>query len=169
MKMTCNKNVATPSSMSNRSRGYAFEANRIVDALSGTTIKQPFVKIVAVLWLTILFLGKSAGATNGGSISGTVTDRSGAVIANANVIVRDVDRRMERSTSTNDAGFYAFTFLPVGRYEIAIRSPGFRPYVRTGLSPNRCPIATKTIDSLARTNSAFSACVGLSAAVSIRE
>ena len=133
MKITCNKRTPTQSSVSNSSRGYAFEANIIMDAYLGKTINDPLVRIVAVLLLAILLLGGPAGATNGGSISGTVTDRSGAVVVNANVIVCDVDRRVERSTTANDAGFYAFMFLAVGRYEIEIQSPGFRPYSRTGL------------------------------------
>lgn len=87
----------------------------------------------ALLWLVILLFAVPARAANDGSISGTVTDRTGAIVVNANVMVRDVDRKVQRSTRTNDTGFYAFTFLPMGQYEIAIQSPGFRPYTRTGL------------------------------------
>jgi hypothetical protein len=89
--------------------------------------------MVALALLAILLLGRPVRATNGGSVSGTVADRTGAVVVNAGVIVRDVERKVERSTTTNDAGFYAFTFLPVGRYEIVIQSPGFRDYSRAGL------------------------------------
>jgi hypothetical protein len=86
-----------------------------------------------VLALSLLLAAGAAEGTSGGSISGTVTDRSGAVIPNADVVVRDVDRSVERTAQTNDAGFYAFTFLPVGKYEIEIQSPGFRSYSRGGL------------------------------------
>jgi hypothetical protein len=55
------------------------------------------------------------------------------MVPNANVVVRDLDRKVERTVNTNDAGFYAFTFLPVGKYEIEIQCAGFRPYSRTGL------------------------------------
>ena len=132
MKVSCNKHLTTQPTRSN-SPGCLACKNINVEALSGRTINHRPTWIVVVLSLAVLFFSRSAGATNGGSISGTVTDRSGAVVANAIVIVRDVDRGVGRSTSTNDAGFYAFTFLPVGQYGVEIQSPGFRPYARTGL------------------------------------
>jgi hypothetical protein len=81
----------------------------------------------------LLLLGRSTKAATGGSISGTVSDRSGAAIANAKVVVRDLDRSAERTVDTNDAGFYAFTFLPVGKYAIEVHCEGFRPYAVTGV------------------------------------
>lgn len=81
----------------------------------------------------LLSLSRAAGATTGGSVSGTVRDQSGAVIANANVVVRDLERGVERTLETNEDGFYAFAFLPVGKYELEIHCEGFRPYSRTGL------------------------------------
>ena len=87
----------------------------------------------AAVLLSVSVFARIVGATTGGSVCGTMTDRSGAVIANANVTVRDVDRSVERTAATNEAGFYAFTFLPVGKYEIKIESSGFRLYRRAGL------------------------------------
>jgi len=55
------------------------------------------------------------------------------VIANAKVVVRDLERSVERALETNEDGFYAFAFLPVGRYELEIHCAGFRPYSRTRL------------------------------------
>ncbi len=69
----------------------------------------------------------------GGSISGMVTDPSGAVVPEAIVAVRNVETGIERSTVTNREGFYAFTTLPSGDYNIEINHPGFEPYQRTGL------------------------------------
>lgn len=85
-----------------------------------------------ILLAALLLAGATRAATSG-SISGTVTDRTGAVIAKAKVILRDTDKGTEQSLETNDAGFYAFTFLPVGTYSIEIRSDGFQPYSVTGL------------------------------------
>ena len=89
--------------------------------------------ILRILLLALFPLASTVGAATGGSISGTVSDRSGAVIANAKVVVRDLDKSIERTVDTNEAGFYAFTFLPVGKYAIEIQSEGFRPYSVTGL------------------------------------
>ncbi len=86
-----------------------------------------------ILATGLLLLSRPAGATTGGGVSGTVRDQSGSVIPNAKVVVRDLERNVERTLETNEDGFYAFTFLPVGRYELEIHAEGFRPYSRTGL------------------------------------
>ena len=90
-------------------------------------------RTVLILAMGLLVLSRVAGASTGGSVSGTVRDQSGAVIANAKVVVRDLDRSVERTLESDEDGFYAFAFLPVGKYELEIHSAGFRPYSRTGL------------------------------------
>ena len=68
-----------------------------------------------------------------GSISGTVTDQSGGVIPDTTVTALNLDTTVVQTTKTNANGFYNFTALPVGRYEIEITREGFKPYKRTGL------------------------------------
>jgi hypothetical protein len=68
-----------------------------------------------------------------GSISGTITDQTGAVIPDTTVNALNLDTTVQQTTRTNANGFYNFTALPVGRYEIEILREGFKPYKRTGL------------------------------------
>jgi hypothetical protein len=68
-----------------------------------------------------------------GSISGTVTDQTGAVIPDTTITALNLDTTVQQTTKTNANGFYNFTALPVGRYEIEILRDGFKPYKRTGL------------------------------------
>src|SRR3984893_2179762 len=68
-----------------------------------------------------------------GSISGTVTDQTGGVIPDTTVAALNLDTTVVQTTKTNANGFYNFTALPVGRYEIEILREGFNPYKRTGL------------------------------------
>src|SRR5271169_2547696 len=68
-----------------------------------------------------------------GSISGTITDQSGAVIPDTTITALNLDTTVQQTTKTNANGFYNFTALPVGRYEIEILREGFEPYKRTGL------------------------------------
>lgn len=72
-------------------------------------------------------------ADTGGNISGTVTDQTGAVVPDATITVLNLDTTVQQATKTNANGFYNFTALPVGRYEIEIVREGFKPYKRTGL------------------------------------
>src|ERR1700688_3951518 len=68
-----------------------------------------------------------------GRISGTVTDQTGAVIPDTTVTALNLDTTVQQATKTNANGFYNFTPLPVGRYEIEILRDGFKTYKRTGL------------------------------------
>ena len=78
--------------------------------------------------------GIPARAQVTGSISGTVTDSSGAGIPNATVTITELDTRQARSLSTDDRGNYRALALPVGRYEVKAEHAGFKTAVRTGIS-----------------------------------
>ena len=82
----------------------------------------------------ILFLATPAlWASITGSIAGTVSDTSGAVMPGASVVARNTETGIETSTETNAAGFYSFPALPAGHYEVRIRQAGFEEYRQTGL------------------------------------
>ena len=68
-----------------------------------------------------------------GSVSGTVKDSSNAVVRNALVTAIDLDTAVHYRVSTNQSGFYSFSDLPVGRYDILVEGPGFKSYRRIGL------------------------------------
>ena len=68
-----------------------------------------------------------------GTISGTVTDASGAAVPGAAVIVKNVDTGISRNTTTGPAGRYEAPNLPVGRYEVSATSTGFQTSVRAGI------------------------------------
>ena len=74
-----------------------------------------------------------ARADTVGSISGTITDQTGGVIPDTTVTALNLDTTVVQTTKTNANGFYNFTALPVGRYEIEILREGFEPYKLTGL------------------------------------
>ena len=65
-----------------------------------------------------------------GSITGLVTDESGAAIPNATVTVRDVDRNTSWVTTTTGAGLYEFPTIPVGKIEVKVEAAGFAKEVR---------------------------------------
>jgi outer membrane receptor protein involved in Fe transport len=63
--------------------------------------------------------------TTTGSISGTVTDTSGAVIRGAAVAVRNVDTGAVRSATSNDDGIFTIPLLTPGTYEVTAEAAGF--------------------------------------------
>jgi hypothetical protein len=81
----------------------------------------------SILGCGLLVLVFSAvGAAQSGSITGNVTDSSGAVVQGADVIARNVDSNTVRSTTTDAAGVYSMTDLVVGKYEITVKKESFR-------------------------------------------
>ena len=67
------------------------------------------------------------------TISGTVTDPTGAVVAGATVTATNVETGVALSQTTNAQGFYSFPELPVGKYTIDVQKAGFKAYRQTGL------------------------------------
>ncbi len=82
------------------------------------------------LFLLALTLSARAQVV-GGTISGTVTDPSGAVIPNAHVLVHDDDTGAQRSLTTNASGQYIASSIPVGAYTLSADAPNFAHYIRT--------------------------------------
>jgi hypothetical protein len=60
-----------------------------------------------------------------GTILGTVTDISGAAVANATVVVTDTDAGVSRTTTTNKAGEWQVLDLTAGTYRVEIKAAGF--------------------------------------------
>jgi hypothetical protein len=60
-----------------------------------------------------------------GSITGEVTDPSGAVVPHAHILVESIDTGVKTEATTNDAGVYSIRFLPIGHYRVAVDAPGF--------------------------------------------
>ena len=60
-----------------------------------------------------------------GTVQGVVADSKGAVIAGADVTVRNVETGQSRSVKTNADGYYVATFLPLGRYNVSAAASNF--------------------------------------------
>src|SRR5665213_869622 len=73
-------------------------------------------------------------AQNTGSICGTVTDPSGAVIPNATVQVTDPDKGISRTQKTGKTGEYTMNSLPVGVYMLTVTADGFQTYVADSIT-----------------------------------
>src|SRR5215210_3102993 len=82
------------------------------------------------------FAWSVAGQTVLGTLTGRVTDASGAAVTNANVVATNTGTQLPFRTKTNDAGNYVLQQLPVGDYELSIEATGFRRYVRRNISLN---------------------------------
>ncbi|MBZ5631670.1 MAG: TonB-dependent receptor [Acidobacteriia bacterium] len=68
-----------------------------------------------------------------GTITGTVSDPAGAVVASAPIQARNVETGALYEAAASTTGNYALLQLPVGNYELTVVVQGFKKYVRTGL------------------------------------
>ncbi len=73
----------------------------------------------------LLCLSSASGQTVTGSITGQVTDPSGAVVVNATVTAINMATGLKTVAQTNASGVYTLRFLPVGTYTLTIEAAGF--------------------------------------------
>jgi hypothetical protein len=71
--------------------------------------------MAASLWAQAIFA----------TLTGVVSDPSGALVANAKVTLRDAASGSTRDTVTDSSGYYTFASVPVGTYVLSISAPGF--------------------------------------------
>jgi Carboxypeptidase regulatory-like domain/TonB-dependent Receptor Plug Domain len=100
---------------------------------------------VFVLLSTAMLVGQ----TFRGTILGSVTDPSGAVVAGATVKVRNVATGLERTTATSADGSYTVSELPIGSYSVTVSLTGFQTAVTTNVevdvaTERRVDVAFKT-------------------------
>src|ERR1700735_3317960 len=68
-----------------------------------------------------------------GTITGTVTDPTGAVVPNANIQITNTDTSAEYKVGTTNTGNYTLANLPVGTYVLTVEAMGFKKFERPGL------------------------------------
>jgi outer membrane receptor protein involved in Fe transport len=93
------------------------------------------VRRILALAIGVFWCGSMAMAQlPTGTILGTVTDASGASVAGATIIAKDVDTGASRKETTGEDGTYRFSALPVGKYEIDVSHEGFSMATLTDLT-----------------------------------
>ena len=80
------------------------------------------------LLLCLLFAGVVLAQRDKASIAGQVLDVSQGVIPGAKIVVRHLTTGVDRSATSNTAGFYVVSALPAGPYSIAVTHEGFQAY-----------------------------------------
>ena len=94
---------------------------------------------VCVIWLVaVSVLGLvSAQRLNAqvlyGSVAGTITDQTGAVVPGAAITVVNNDTGLTRNTTSGSAGDYQIIDLPAGTYSLNVTAQGFKPVKTTGI------------------------------------
>jgi hypothetical protein len=84
-------------------------------------------------------------ATTTATLSGVVTDPSGAVVPGASAVLTSVEIGVSRTFTTDVLGRYAFNQLPAGTYRLSVTSKGFEAYRQQGIVLNAAQSATQNV------------------------
>jgi len=93
-----------------------------------------FVYFALGVLLLTLTSTKLEAQVAGATMTGTVSDASGAVIPNARVSIKNVGTGQQRAVTTDTAGFYVVPNLLPGSYQVTVAAPGFSTEVRSGIT-----------------------------------
>jgi len=93
-----------------------------------------FKHFLGALVFSVLLAGVAAAQANRASITGTVTDATGAVIAGVDVTARNVDTNLETATVTTEDGLYVVPNLPPGTYALTFRKAGFKEITQPSIT-----------------------------------
>jgi len=92
------------------------------------------MRVRLVLAFIVLTAAALVAQTFRGTILGTVTDVTGAIVAGAKVTVHNVGTGLERTTQTSADGSYAIPELPIGTYTVTITQTGFQTSVTSDVA-----------------------------------
>lgn len=101
-------------------------------------------KLAFLFFVSLCFAVPTFSQTSRGTVSGTITDPNGAVIAGATVTLTNVETNIQRTSTSNDAGLYRFEAVELGTYTVAIEASGFGRNVNNNLVVNAN--LTSTVD-----------------------
>jgi Carboxypeptidase regulatory-like domain/TonB dependent receptor-like, beta-barrel/TonB-dependent Receptor Plug Domain len=84
--------------------------------------------------LVLLLASLGWSQVQNASVSGRITDPSGAVVPNAHLTAQDDATGMKYSTTSNSTGYYSFPTIPIGTYTVTVDADGFKKIVRSNIT-----------------------------------
>jgi hypothetical protein len=97
---------------------------------SSPTGRGRVVTLALLLILSVNITASAQSQSTTGVIEGIVYDQSGAIIADANVTVKQKQTGLERTTRTDDNGRFRAVLLPLGTYTMEIQKQGFARHIQ---------------------------------------
>jgi hypothetical protein len=94
---------------------------------------RSFMRLVATSFCCLAFVSLAFAQSDRSTITGTIADQTGAVVANAPIEARNLATGLVYTAASTATGNYTISELPVGTYEVTVAVSGFKKYVRSGL------------------------------------
>jgi hypothetical protein len=96
--------------------------------------RMPLCKFLGSGWLCLVMLIGTLNAQDArGTITGRLSDASGAALPNAVVEITSVATGITQTSKTNESGNFNLPYLTPGTYRFTVESPGFKKYVRENI------------------------------------
>jgi outer membrane receptor protein involved in Fe transport len=92
-----------------------------------------FLRSLFALMLTVFAVAGASAQLSTATLSGSVTDSTGAVVPNATVTLTQTETNFTRVVTTKGDGSYREEFLPIGPYKVTVTAPGFKKLEQTGV------------------------------------
>jgi len=98
-------------------------------------INKRLNRFLSVIAMAVIFAATAtiSFAQSNGSLSGTVTDTTGAVVQGATITVKNVATNAERTVVTNEDGRWTIPVLPVGTYSVSYAKEGFQKAINENI------------------------------------
>jgi hypothetical protein len=92
--------------------------------------------VIGVTFALVLLFGMTAAwaQSNAATLTGTVVDKTGAVIPNAKIVVTEEASGVIRSITSDERGFFSLVGVPVSVYDVQVSAPGFNSLLRKGVA-----------------------------------
>ncbi len=111
-----------------------------------STKRNPVIALLVVILVGLVGSGALAfGQGTTGSLTGQVTDPSGAAIATATVTLTNIGTNLTLTAKTDGIGVYVFNLVPPGNYGLSVGASGFAEYVQKGIVMNANENATQNV------------------------
>src|ERR1700676_4432817 len=128
-----------PVSAGNSCKSYESPFKNFSCNKEGAPMNPTASKSLRFAWIFVLCLGISfplRAQVAGGTLSGTITDSSGAGVPQSQVVIKNSATGITRSVTTNAEGFYTAANLLPGEYDVTISATGFNTGITKGIVIN---------------------------------
>jgi outer membrane receptor protein involved in Fe transport len=105
----------------------------VLEVVVMLSIRFPIRWPIAVFMTGWLLPSPAAGQVLYGSVTGTITDASGAAVPGATVTIMNEETGLELTSFSGQAGTYAIRNVPGGTYTLKASLQGFKEFVQTGI------------------------------------
>src|SRR5580704_13977498 len=113
--------------------------------LSGWCSRSHSIRLLAVPLFVVFLLLITAGSVSGqvvtGTLTGTVTDSTGATIPNAKVAITELSTNSERTTASSTDGRYDIPYLSPGDYKVEVSAAGFKTLTQADINSSVSTVA----------------------------